>query len=77
MSADKSNYPERPPFPRPKKPGKGVRKPSRTSGGGKRKTWMSLRDTVSANTDVSTRLNFPWWKAPMYKDARLRKAKEK
>lgn len=73
MSASKSEYPSRPPVERPKKPKKGIRKPSRTSGGGRRKTWLSLRDEVSNHQDVSPRLNFPWFKAPMYVAERLKK----
>lgn len=73
MSAQKADYPNRPPKERPKKPGKGIRKPSRTSGGGRRKTWSSLGNKVENNQDVSPRVNFPWWKAPIYKEARARK----
>ena len=73
MSAIKADYPSRPPKERPKKPGKGIRKPSRTSGGGRRKTWLSLGDKIEGGRDISTRLNFPWWKAPMYREARSRK----
>ena len=74
MSTSKSDYPHRPPKERPKKPSKGVRKPSRTSGGGKRKSWVSLCEKVENHKDVGARRNFPWWKAPIYVAARLKKA---
>lgn len=75
MSASKSNYPERPlGGKRPSRPGEQRKKPSQTSGGGRRKTWMSLRDkTEGDKRDVSTPLNFPWWKSPMFKEARRQK----
>lgn len=73
MSAAKSDYPTRPPKDRPKKPNKGTGKPSRTSGGGRRKTWSSLCDNFKEGRDMSPRQNFPWWKAPIYKLARMKK----
>lgn len=74
MSASKSNYPEKPlGGRRPAKPGEQRKKPSSEKRSGKSKAWMSLRSKVEGGFDVSPRLNFPWWKAPIYKDARLRK----
>ena len=74
MSASKANYPFRSQSERPKKPSKGVRKPSRTSGGGKRKSWVSEREAVSNNMDAGRRQNFAWWRSPLYKQNRLIKA---
>lgn len=65
MSAEKADYPHR--------PMKRGRPKSSQSGGGKRKSWMSLRDDVKNGLDVSTHLNFPWFKSPMYVEARLKK----
>jgi len=74
----KSSYPERPLLgKRPSAPGEQRKKPSRTSGGGKRKAWVSIRENIQNGVDVSPRLNFPWWKSPMMKAARLRKARRK
>jgi len=64
MSKSKSSYPFRPDKRRPK---------GSQSGGGRRKTWMSLRETDDGRMDTGARLNFPWWKAPMYLEARLKK----
>lgn len=61
----KSSYPFRPD--RRGKP------KSSHSGGRKSKTWVSLRDKVEGGRDISTRLNFPWWKSPMYREARTAK----
>lgn len=65
MSAEKADYPHR-----PVKRGKPK---SSQSGGGKRKVWTSLRERVENGRDVGVRLNFPWFKSPMYKLARERK----
>lgn len=73
MSRSKSEYPTRPPKQRPKKPKKGTGKPSSTSGGGKRKVWSSLVEREENHRDVGRRLNFPWFKAPAYVEARLKK----
>lgn len=65
MSYSKSQYPNRPaPKGRPK---------SSQSGGGKRKTWVSLREVTDGRMDLGRRQNFPWFKAPMYVEARLKK----
>jgi hypothetical protein len=61
----KSEYPFRPAR-------KGKPKSS-NSGGGKRKTWVSLVEKVENGRDVGKRLNFPWFKAPIYVLARLKK----
>lgn len=74
MSADKAIYPNRPPAQRPKKPSKGINKPSSNNGGGKRKSWLSLREKVVNGLDLGARRNDPWWKCPMMKEARLKKA---
>lgn len=61
----KSSYPIR-----PQRRGK----PASSSGGGRKsKTWVSLRDKVEGGRDISTHLNFAWWKSPMYREARTRK----
>ena len=73
MSAEKSDYPSRPPAMRPKKPRKGSGKPSSQSGGGRRKTWMSDMSDIKNGIDRSPRLQFPWWKAPMFVESRLKK----
>lgn len=65
MSNRKSDYRQRHPL--------GKKPKSSNSGGGKRKVWSSLRNTVKNGLDVSTHLNFPWFKAPMYVAARLKK----
>lgn len=41
---------------------------------GRRKTWLSERTTVVQGLDVSPRIGLPWWKSPMMKEARLKKA---
>ncbi len=70
----KSAYPERPiGGKRPSRPGEGRNRPSSQSGGGKRKNWLSLRERVENGRDVGVRLNFPWFKAPMYVEERLKK----
>lgn len=43
------------------------------NGGGKRKTWLSDRSHFPHDRDQSPRLQFPWWRSPMYKEARLKK----
>jgi hypothetical protein len=74
MSASKSNYPERPiGGKRPSQPGVQRKKPAREHIHARRKSWMSLGDVIVGNMDMSPRRNFPWWKAPMYKDARAKK----
>lgn len=73
MSATRSAYPSRPPAMRPKKPNKGTGKPSSHSGGRKSKTWVSLRDVVSNNMDMSPRRQSAWWQSPMYVEARTKK----
>lgn len=65
MSSQKSDYPHR-----PARRGKAK---SSQSGGGRRKTWVSLRDKTEGGRDVSAHLNFPWFKAPLYVEARLKK----
>ncbi len=61
----KSEYPYRPAR-------KGKPKSS-SNGGGRRKTWTSLRDKVEGGRDVSPRLNASWWHSPLMKAARLAK----
>lgn len=61
----KSNYPHRPDR-------KGKPKSS-SSGGGKRRSWVSLVTEVLQGRDVSPRQNKPWWQAPIYQQNRLRK----
>lgn len=76
MSASKSNYPSRPPARslRPKKPNKGQGRPSSHKGARKSQAWLSARDKVDgSHRDVSTRLSFAWWKAPMFVEARTKK----
>lgn len=63
MSSSKADYPSRPPKERPKKPGKGVRTPSRTSGGGRRKTWVSDGSIISGGADMSPRMQAPWYRS--------------
>lgn len=63
MSREKADYPHR--------PAKKSRPKSSASGGGRRKTWVSLREKVENGRDVGVHLNFPWWKAPMYLKERL------
>jgi len=58
---------------RPKKPNKGTGKPSSHSGGRKSKTWMSLRDVTEGGRDLSPRLQFAWWKSPMFVEERRRR----
>ena len=65
MSAKKAGYPFR-----PKRKGRPL---SSHSGGRKSKTWSSDVSKVEGGRDISPRLNFPWWKAPMYVAARLAK----
>lgn len=43
------------------------------SGGGRRKTWVSDGSVIQNGRDLSPRMNTPWWKAPIYKNARLKK----
>ena len=70
----KSSYPERPiSGKRPARPGESQKKSSSTHGGGKRKKWMSLRTSFEGGRDTSPRMQFPWWQAPIYKEARLKK----
>lgn len=65
MSYKKADYPHR--------PMKRGRPKSSHSGGDKKKTWLSARTTVVNGFDVSPRLGFSWWQAPMYTEARLKK----
>lgn len=65
MSAEKAGYPFR-----PQRKGRPL---SAHTGGRKSKTWVSARDKVEGGRDISARLNKPWWKAPMYVEARLAK----
>lgn len=61
----KSNYPERPaPKGRPK---------SSNREKGKKKAWLSDLSIFEGGLDKSPRLQFPWWKAPIYKEARIKK----
>lgn len=57
----------------PHRPAKRGKPKSSSNGGGKRKTWMSLRDRVEGGRDISQRLGFAWWQSPMYNEARARK----
>ncbi len=61
----KSSYPMR--------PERRGRPKSSHSGGRKSKTWSSDGSKFEGGRDISPRLNFPWWKAPMYAEARARK----
>lgn len=75
MSGSKSNYPERPPLIKPKKPNKGSGKPSREHIHGRRKSWLSLRETVDGRgNDTGARSGQPWWRSPLMLSARMRKA---
>lgn len=75
MSSRKSNYPERPiGGRRPSKPGENTKRSASVHIHGKRKTWMSLCNLFVGGKDVSPRLGFAWWKSPMMKNARLKKA---
>ncbi len=65
MSAKKAGYPSR-----PQRKG---RPRSSHSGGRKSKTWGSDGSKFEGGRDISPRLNFPWWKSPMYAEARARK----
>jgi len=64
MSAQRADYPSRPPVDRPKKPSKGMNKPSRTHGGGKRKTWVSDGTNITNNMDNSRRRQDSWYQSP-------------
>lgn len=50
------------------------RRPSSEHISGRRKTWLSLGDKTDGRMDTSPRLGFAWWKSPMFKEARLKKA---
>lgn len=72
-------YPFRSPKVRPKKPYKagrkgGNKKPSSEHIHGRRKTWLSLVEKTDGQRDLGSRLSFPWWKAPIMREARLSKA---
>lgn len=54
MSASKSSYPERPPFPRPKKPGKGMGRPSTHKGGKKSRVWFEKAVPQTENKQRET-----------------------
>lgn len=41
---------------------------------GRRKTWLSERTAVVGGLDVSPRIGLPWWKSPLMKAERLKKA---
>jgi hypothetical protein len=73
VSASKSNYPERLPFPRPKKPMKGKGRPSSSKVRKKSKVWLSSNNIFNDKIDVSPPTSQPWWKCPMMKAERLRK----
>jgi hypothetical protein len=69
------SYPERPVRPRPKKPGKGRGKGHSEHIHGKRKNWLSERETVDGRgNDTGARSGHPWWKSPLMKMERLRRA---
>lgn len=59
-------YPERPTGRKPKA--------SERKTGGKHKVWLSDGSVIVGGRDISPRLTFPWYMAPMYKDARLKAA---
>ena len=70
-----SDYPERPSKIRRKKPHKGNGKPSSEHIHGRRKAWLSERETVDGRgNDTGARSGLPWWKSPMMKAERLRRA---
>lgn len=49
-------------------------RPSSEHISGRRKSWLSLREsTDSRGNDTGKRSGQPWWRAPMYKEARLKK----
>jgi hypothetical protein len=55
--------------------GKSSGKPSSEHISGRRKTWLSARETVdSRGNDTGKRSGLPWWKSPAVKQERLRKA---
>ena len=70
MSAQKADYPSRPAPERIKKPSKGMNKPSRTHGGGKRKTWVSDGSNFNGQMDMSPRRHDAWYKSPYMRQQR-------
>lgn len=60
------------PYHRPGKKG-ARRKPSSQHGGGKRKAWVSLRETNDGRMDTGRRRQDAWWRCPMMKEARAAK----
>lgn len=74
MSHIKANYPERPPSIKPKKPNKGNGKPSSQHIHGRRKSWLSLRETYdSRGNDSGKRSGQPWFRSPyMQEQKRIR-----
>jgi hypothetical protein len=65
MSASKSSYPNQ--------PMRRGRPKSSQSGGGKRKSWVSLGEKTDGRTDLGKRQSGAWFQAPMYVEARLKK----
>lgn len=60
MSKSKSNYPERLPFPRPKKPAKGKGRPSSSNSTKKAKVFQSTLTADGKQIKVSA----PWYRSP-------------
>jgi hypothetical protein len=56
----KKSYPERPPFPRPKKPMKGKGRPSSSNSNKKSKTFQSTTDAEGKTIKVHA----PWYRSP-------------
>lgn len=68
-------YPERLPAIKAKKPLKGKGRPSSEHIPGRRKSWLSCKETFDTRgNDTGARSGQPWWKSPMMKAERLRRA---
>lgn len=68
-------YPERPQGGRrPARPGEKRNTPSSEHISGRRKSWSSDGSVTDGRADLSPRSGMPWWKSPLMKAERLKRA---